>query len=688
MKQKKQVNETKSLNQDSEKLTELMELLPEVIKTYKETFFPLKNMFNEYKETWKVNQIITSFLDELGLQKNEKTIYVAYERIANLKTNILKSYLDEASKQAEKNTKNLKVEIPNKLDDRQKILNKAYIFVSNLYNEYFEQFIEKLKEKNLLYDFYITLFEWSLQLKKAFDDFYYVWSNHIEKQNEILDKRFENNSEKIMAYLKEKDLLEKDENGNYTDRSYTIIRWWKMLSYAEAFPSQINKLAQSIDDFIKKLQKQENNEKQAIVDYLQAIKEAYLETDTTKLLWKWQQVDEKWMQVKWPFQIVHPMEYYDDKYRKAVQPEFDIRVLDVETLQSKVQKDISFMFEKLFSKFDKQKYEEIYNFSKESFSRVLLFISEPVIYGGWYMNWLFSAQVVPNDETISKKFGKKIFAFPNKVREEQKKAPIKKHIAMTFEKDFINEYKQLLDDAKTYYHIYDVETIWHEFGHTLWMGDETEIKMNLKTWNFKNIEEWKATTWWLIAYFVKQEMTEDGTRRLSEDNNKQVNSEKWIVNNENTELWKQDSYSELVSVWQDNISEFDRALMLMHFRRSIALMERKKFDEVAPYYNEGLIHLDILYKSGVLQIKDNKAIFNFTTETYKKLKQLYLENYEKLIKIYLDKKDAGDFLSDYVIQAEDGYNLPKNEELRKFVVHYQELFEKYGNEVIQVNNDK
>ena len=125
----------------------------------------------------------------------------------------------------------------------------------------------------------------------------------------------------------------------------------------------------------------------------------------------------------------------------------------------------------------------------------------------------------------------------------------------------------------------------------------------------------------------------------------------------------------------------------MHFRRSVALMERKKFDEVAPYYNEGLIHLDILYKSGILKIKDNKVIFDLTTENYKKLKDLYLKAYEKLIKIYLDKKDAGEFLYDYVIQAEDGYNLPKDENLRKFVIHYQELFEKYGNEVIQTTNN-
>jgi hypothetical protein len=37
-----------------------------------------------------------------------------------------------------------------------------------------------------------------------------VWQNVISKQNEILDKKFNNNSEKIMNYLKEKDLLDKD----------------------------------------------------------------------------------------------------------------------------------------------------------------------------------------------------------------------------------------------------------------------------------------------------------------------------------------------------------------------------------------------------------------------------------------------------------------------------------------------
>jgi len=39
-----------------------------------------------------------------------------------------------------------------------------------------------------------------------------VWENAVIKQNEILDKKFDSNSEKIIEFLREKNLLEIDEN--------------------------------------------------------------------------------------------------------------------------------------------------------------------------------------------------------------------------------------------------------------------------------------------------------------------------------------------------------------------------------------------------------------------------------------------------------------------------------------------
>jgi hypothetical protein len=60
--------------------------------------------------------------------------------------------------------------------------------------------------------------------------------------------------------------------------------------------------------------------------------------------------------------------------------------LDTETLDSKVEANISEMYEKLYDEFGREKYLESYNFSKDNFNRVGLFVSEPVMYFGSELN--------------------------------------------------------------------------------------------------------------------------------------------------------------------------------------------------------------------------------------------------------------------------------------------------------------
>jgi hypothetical protein len=43
--------------------------------------------------------------------------------------------------------------------------------------------------------------------------------------------------------------------------------------------------------------------KQNYLDYLQAIREAFVEKNTSKLVEKWSKVDNTWMDIKTPFQI-------------------------------------------------------------------------------------------------------------------------------------------------------------------------------------------------------------------------------------------------------------------------------------------------------------------------------------------------------------------------------------------------
>jgi hypothetical protein len=109
------------------------------------------------------------------------------------------------------------------------------------------------------------------------------------------------------------------------------------------------------------------------------------------------------MNIKGPFQISHPLEFYEDKYRKAVAPEWDLRVLDTETLDSKVKNNIENMYEKIYDEMSSSQpsplgekgqeqfnarefYKESYNFSKDNFNRVQLYISEPVLYFGSELN--------------------------------------------------------------------------------------------------------------------------------------------------------------------------------------------------------------------------------------------------------------------------------------------------------------
>ncbi len=682
----------------------------EIIKLQNKIFSEVKNLW-EISEKWKKSHpILDTFLDELNMKKTSENRFIAYSRISELRVEPLELYLDNKQKEIEEFNKKVGKNIPNKLQDKREVLNKAYNYVVKIYTDLQEKFIYELEkqsplsksfpqgEKDFLVDeFELEIFRWVLNVWKAFNKFMPVWENAIIKQNEILDKKFNWDSERIMEFLREKKLLELDEKLQETDRSYSVLKAWRIMSYIEAFWQEINSIIIALQDFIEKLETYKNKEKNNYIKYLKSIKEAFEEKDTTKLLSKWQKVDEAWMDIKGPLQISHPLEFYEDKYRKAVAPEWDLRVLDTETLDSKVEKNIEKMYEKIYwnplaplsggieslSSPDKgnwgvlkEKYLESYNFSKENFNRVQLYISEPVLYFGSELNWMFSAQVVPNDELISEMYWKKIFAFPKMVLEGKKKAPLMKLTKEILDENLLKNYLKILDNDKLFFEIYDIETIGHEFGHTLWLTKTTEIEMNKKTWNFKNIEEFKATTWGLVSYFMSISSSQPSPLREKEQ--EQINSPL---------LQRRGARGE--------VEDFNKNILIIHLVRCIWLLKYREVPEVLPYYNESLIHLDIMWESWVFEIIPHpnpllkereqegfKIKLNFNEKSWKKLKQNYISHYKKLIHIYLEKIDAGEFLFDYVITDGKGNNIPKNEKLREFVQYYYDLYKKIGNEVV------
>ena len=57
-----------------------------------------------------------------------------------------------------------------------------------------------------------------------------------------------------------------------------------------------------------------------------------------------------------------------------------------------------------------------------------------------------------------------------------------------------------------------------------------------------------------------------------------------------------------------------------------------------------------------------------------------MKTYEKLVITYLEKRNADEFLYEYV-KKEKNLFLPKNTKIKKFVLWYYELYKKYANKI-------
>ena len=266
------------------------------------------------------------------------------------------------------------------------------------------------------------------------------------------------------------------------------------------------------------------------------------------------------------------------------------------------------MFGKLFSGFEeKNGYKNIYDFSLKSLDKVQLYLGRPALFFGAEFNGLFSAQVVPNDEIVSKELGKKIFAFSDEILQTSRAKPFLRLSREILGQEFLTKERMFLfNETASWHKVYDITTIGHEFGHILWCDDETESVMN-KTGNFKNIEEFKATTGGLVSFFMDDEDDEKGLEEF---------------------------------VLSDTI------------KRAVGLIAWMEVDEVQPYYCEGIIHLNGLFKSGVLRWDDETKELEIdqSASNIEKLKQWYIDTYSKLATHYLDKKDATEFLEEYAVK--------------------------------------
>ena len=569
-------------------------------------------------------RFIDDFLTGIGLEITPENEMALISRLVSLREDALLQALKKAGFSEE--------EVIRKKEE-------AYLWVADFHLGLHASLVEEIERQGLLTPFYREIFRGVHRVGEAFSSWQSSWTAHIiDGVNRDLYRLFNGDEEKIFEMLHEKDLLERGHGGEIGDRSYSVLveqenGSFRSVPYAEAFAQEVTAALLALAEFKNNLLGLEDEvfgQKQAHVDYLQAIIEALAEKDRDKLIPRWAEVDRRWMKVTAPLQIGHPLEYYEDHYKKAVALEWDLRIVNPENSAGDVKERIAKMYADIFAEVADavEGSERIYESSRRSADKVQLYLGRPALYYGAEFCGLFSAQVVPNDEVVTKEAGKKIFAFADNVLESSRARPFMQIQREVFPAEFLDQTREILfKKPDIWYEIYNITTIGHEYGHILWIDDDTESVMN-KTGNFKNIEEFKATTGGLCAFF------------------------------------------------HDERPELRRHVLADTIKRAVGLIAWKETPEVEPYYCEGLIHLSGLFETGVLHF-GKKLEIDMGDAAYARIRTWYLETYKSLGLHYLHKRDATAFLSRYA-RKEGKHFVPVEERVRYFVNYYWNLHQEIG----------
>ena len=574
--------------------------------------------------------LIEEFASNLNLELTNDLRFALVTRLVNLRDDSLVQVLKKEGKNE---------------DEVIKLQEKAYCFVRDFWQEKHKKLVDYIKHSNLLTPFYQEVFQGVYNVGIKMSAWQSDWTAHIINGiNKELLAKFDADETKVYEYLETHHLYDLGHNKMIADRSYSALvkdkDEYHSKAYIKAFKEQTTAVIDALEDFEEKLIELEDDihgEKWNYILYIQTLIKAFSEEKEHQLVEKWADVDRAWMKIKSPIQIGHPLEYYEDHFRKAVALEWDIRLTNPQFSQNdhRVNK-IKSAFAKIFEECEQnEKNKAIYDFSLKSLDKVQLYIGRPALFFGAEFNGLFSAQVVPNDEIVSREEGKKIFAFSDEILQTSRAKPFLKLSQEIFGQELLSKDREFLfNETDAWHQVYDISTIGHEYGHILWCDDETESLMN-KTGNFKNIEEFKATTGGLISFILDE---------------------------------------------QDDEKQLEEQVFIDVVKRAIGLIAWMEVDEVQPYYCEGLIHLSGLFDSKVLSWKEEKLSIDMSENKIKTLKNWYVINYTALANHYLDKKDASEFLNQYAIK-EEKYFMPVNKTIDSFVRYYFERYKAIGQEL-------
>ncbi|MCR8679771.1 MULTISPECIES: invasion protein CiaB [Campylobacter] len=583
-----------------------------------------KSFKNELNQLYKDmdNPIILQGLNIANLPNNSQAKTAITDRIVSLRASSVENELKKLNLSKEK---------------IKEINSNLYDYVSKFYIDRFTKMLNLISQDELLSEFEMELLWGVHRIGIAITNMQKVWQSHIiDGINEEFGLKFPTIAQ-AMKFIGDNALYQLSSDGLKCDRVYGAVvkdgSKYKMVPYITAFASECEAVVSEFENTINSLKPlAKSNQDKAYIIYLEALKSAFNERDNDKVISKWQDAERAWMQTRSAIQIGHPLEYYEDAYTHAVALEWDIRLSSQSDIdENKLKNNIKDSFDQIYSQIE-PKNSNMASLVHSNIDKTQLYICAPMLYYGAEFNGLFSAQVVPNDEIVSGECGKKIFAFVDFVYQSSKAKPFMKLASEIFDKEFLDYGREILfNNEKIWKQVYEISTIGHEFGHILFMDSDSENLMNIGG-EFKFIEEYKATTGGLVNFFL----------------------------HEKNEL--------ILPVFAELI------------KRSVGLIAWQKVVETRAYYCEGLIHLSLLFRAGVLSFDGVRLVVDFNYQSYEKFKNLALQNYINLADFYTKKLNASEFLAKFAYFDGEIY-LPTDIEVANFVKHYYSRYEAIGNEI-------
>lgn len=577
----------------------------------------LNSLFDKLKKKeYAALTEIDDALKKMEMPVNDETRYALIRRVVTLKSDSLGVYLEGDPKKEEK-------------------LSKAYDLAAKMHTAQFKVIQKHINEGKLLSEFYRTVLNMYLEAGQALTAAQPAWKEILAQNGADLMEKC-GSDEAILKYLEEHNLFDLCE-GQRTDHCYSLLKkegdGFRSCAYIDLIP-EIKDFVEVLSRYYEKLSVMKDDEfhaEKAYLHYIDVMAQAFNENDVTKNSGLFRELDRAWMAISTPLQPTHPFEYYEDKYRAATALEFDVRIDNVSLTLDDVRGSVTRMYKELMTRSGAE-HSEIMKTNLESLEKTQLHLGKPLYYFANGFDGLFAAQVIPNDTTVSKELNKKIFAYVDFVYELTRTAPGLELSYKIMPKDFLEYTQDLIENRKDdWYQIYNIETIGHEFGHILYVYGDSEVVMN-KTGLYKKGEEWKATTGGLAAYLRY------GDRSLDCD------------------------------------------VFHVLIERAVRLITWMKIEALNPYYCEVLVHLHLLFQTGMLSFNGEKLEIDLSEDRIKKTSELYLSTYEHLANNYLKKVDMGEFLGNYAVY-ENGVHLPKDDKVRGFVEHYYALYSKIGSQI-------